>query len=95
MLTFRPELAKRVIATILAAWSGLIAIGCVISQIQDADFDVASTAVGVFFLPMCVWFVRIARVRIVADERGIDVIDGLYRKRFDWSECQRRSKTGQ
>jgi Bacterial PH domain len=41
------------------------------------------------FLALAMWFARMARMRVVADERGIELFDVFVNRFLSWSEIQR------
>lgn len=85
---FRPRLARAVIYPCLVLVVGALVAGAVtLPSTGRHAWGTGSRLALVAFAALVAWFLhRLASVRVVADERGVTVVNILRSKRLEWAE---------
>jgi hypothetical protein len=86
---FRPELTKRVISSLMAAFCFVAGLGSLITQVQEGSVDWPLLGFPVFFVLVGWWSLRQARMRIEASETGLEIVHGFGSSHLSWQEVDR------
>jgi len=85
---FRPRRARLVVYAAAAALAvTLVGIAILLPSGGDNRWGLGSRLAVVAFALAVVWFLhRLAAVRLVADDSGVEVVNILSRRRLEWAE---------